>query len=151
MATDNAVTAVSTADSTATAMFTLVWQRCAHHCQSSGNWQPPSQHYQLPSYRCHTNVHIVISALSLPLLFQRCVSNRCGIPPWCRTKTLVKLKIPIKNWSHQVTPECVQWSDTVLFRGKLACAFCGVKLGKISALILHTIKTWPIINFKLNF
>ena len=46
------VTAVTT-DSTMTAMFTLVWQRCAHHCESSGNWQ-----------HCHTNVHITVTALS---------------------------------------------------------------------------------------
>ena len=32
------VTAVTT-DSTVTAVFTLVWQRCAHHCESTGNWQ----------------------------------------------------------------------------------------------------------------
>ena len=46
------VTAVAT-DSAETAMFTLVWQRCAHHCESSGNWQ-----------RCQTNVHIAVTALS---------------------------------------------------------------------------------------
>ena len=50
-------------------MFTTVWQRCAHCCEhgeSSGNWQ--LCHSIVSCYRCLTNVHIVISALSLPLL-----------------------------------------------------------------------------------
>ena len=50
--TDSALTAVST-DSAVAAMFTLVWQRCAHHCESSGNW-----------HRWHTNVNIAVTALS---------------------------------------------------------------------------------------
>ena len=56
-------------------MFTLVWQRCAHQCESSGNWQ--RCHSTVSCHRCHSNVHIVISALSLPLLSQRCVRFRC--------------------------------------------------------------------------
>ena len=50
-------------DSAVTAIFTLVWQRCAHHCESSGNWQ---RYFSTVScHRSYTNVHIVISVLSL--------------------------------------------------------------------------------------
>ena len=79
--------------------LTVLWQRCSHHSESSGNWQRCRSN--VSCHRCHTNVQIVISALSLPLLSQRCarlrfhsavlvfavtalytlVSDRSGIPP----------------------------------------------------------------------
>ena len=105
---DNGGTDSAAIDIAVTAMFTLVWQRCAHHCESSGSWQRFRS--TVSCYLCHTNVHIVISALSLPLLSQRCarfrwqctvlvfavtvlctsVSNRCGIPLvyLCNTKNI---------------------------------------------------------------
>ena len=36
-------------------------------------------HSTVSCHRYHTNVHIVISALSLPLLFRRCHCQRCNI------------------------------------------------------------------------
>ena len=54
---DSAVTAV-TINSAVTAMFTFITVSC---------------------HRCHTNVHIIISALSLPLLSQRCACFRSHI------------------------------------------------------------------------
>ena len=74
VALGSAVTAVAT-DNAVTAMFTLVWQRCAHHCESSGNWQRCRS--TVSCHRCRTNVHIVISVLSLPLLSQRCARFHC--------------------------------------------------------------------------
>ena len=68
------VTAVTT-ESAVTAIFTLAWQRCAHHCEGSGNWQRCRSTGSC--HCCHTNVHIVISALSLPLLSQRCGRFHC--------------------------------------------------------------------------
>ena len=65
---------VVTTNSLVTAMFALVWQQCAHHCESGEKWQ--RCHSTVRWHRCHhTNVHIVISALSLPLLSQRCHYN----------------------------------------------------------------------------
>ena len=67
--TDSAVIAMTIES----ALFTLVWQQCAHHCESSGNCQ--RCHSTVSWYRCHTNVHIVISALSVGIaVTQMCTS-----------------------------------------------------------------------------
>ena len=57
-------------------------------CTSAGKWifDSPSvtlcSNFAVPGitcYHCHTNSHIVISALSLPLLSQHCHYQRCNI------------------------------------------------------------------------
>ena len=63
--------------SAVTSMFTLLWQRCAHHCEICGNWQ--RYHSTVNCHRWNTNVHIVTSALLLPLLSQCCHCQRCDI------------------------------------------------------------------------
>ena len=73
--TGSAVTAVST-NSAVTAMLTLVWQWCAHHCESIGNWQ--RCHSTVSCHRCYTNVYITISVVSLPLLSQCCACLLCN-------------------------------------------------------------------------
>ena len=78
--TDSAVTSVTT-DSTVTAMFMLVSQRCAHHCESSGNCQRchsiVSFHHCL--YHCYPSAVTVstVALLSAPSLSQCCARFRC--------------------------------------------------------------------------
>ena len=104
MTTDSAVTAVSNY-SAVTAMLTLVRQHCAHHYECSGNWQ-----------RCHTNVHTVISALSLPVLLQRLCSF--SLSQRCAHRRLSAVGFRLCRYNFSI------WAVWTIFGGRSqSCAF----------------------------